>query len=58
MTWREFKSQVDEYLKANDEPDTIKIFYIDTGNYPDSIDIAIDEVGPEENTTRVLSIDG
>jgi hypothetical protein len=37
MTWKEFKERVEEAgIKDND-----KLFYIDTGNYPDIEDLGI-----------------
>jgi hypothetical protein len=41
MTWREFKEMVDRTLEERKIPETIKIFYIDTGNYPNELQISV-----------------
>lgn len=41
MTWQEFKKMVDKALEERDMPETIKIFYIDTGNYPSQLLLSV-----------------
>lgn len=51
MTWQEFKEMVDKTLEERAIPETVKIFYIDTGNYPNELqtNIHVTENGLEIN---------
>lgn len=39
MTWKEFKTAVEEAGVVDEN----EVFYIDTGNYPDSLNIRIED---------------
>lgn len=49
MTWQEFKEAVDRALEAREVPETVKVFFIDTGNYPTELQMTVHvgEVGLE-----------
>lgn len=45
MTWKEFKSQIDEYLRVNNEADEISISRLDTIVSPSALNLGIDRFG-------------
>ena len=62
MTWREFKSKVDSAILEAGETEAVEIEYIDTGGFPDKVDIFVHPftsyVLPPEKWPTTLAVQG